>query len=162
MTIGLDDSAIHNSLWNRGASKSKASDFLEASQDDHILLSDPIQSDLKVRFPILLLEGQGFAAGTNIYTAENQTAVAGSCMVNLLQRLTDPYNEIVPKGEPKKIGPLAFSVCTQGTLIEFYVHYSVEEENITHYHMKLLMVVHASFPNGVRKFLLMVEKFFSW
>ncbi|EXJ69327.1 uncharacterized protein A1O5_07363 [Cladophialophora psammophila CBS 110553] len=42
MTIGLDDSTIHNSLWKRRASKSKASDFLEALQDDgHTSLRPP-------------------------------------------------------------------------------------------------------------------------
>lgn len=122
-TTGLRHSTISNALVMRGFSKIKADDFLEVLQREQKLCSDPTQNFLNVRFPILVIEGKAYATGKTVFEAQNQAAVSGCCMVNLQQQLTDLFEGVFSNPGGGKT-PLAFSICTEGPHIEFWVHYT--------------------------------------
>lgn len=101
----------------------KADDFLKVLQREQKLCSDPMQNFLNVRFPILVIEGKAYATGKTVFEAQNQAAVSGCCMVNLQQQLTDLFEGVFSNPRGGKT-PLAFSICTEGPHIEFWVHYT--------------------------------------
>lgn len=166
-TIGLRHSTVADALMKRGLSKYKAENFLEFLQYRHKLCSDPTQNFLNVRFPLLVIEGKAYATGKTVFEAENQAAVSGSCMVNLQQQLTDLFQGVFPnsEGSPNLKGrktPLAFSICTQGPVIEFWVHHFVLEENICMHYMNLLNICYGSLVDGLEDFFIQLEHLISW
>ncbi len=172
-TIGLRHSTVAAALMNRGLSKYKAEEFLKFLQDKHKLCSDPTQNFLNVRFPLLVIEGKAYATGKTVFEAENQAAVSGSCMVNLQQQFIDLFEGVFPnpEGSPNPdVSPylkggktsLAFSICTQGPLIEFWVHHFVLEENICMHYMNLLNLYHGSLVKGLEDFFIQLEHLISW
>ncbi|OQV00201.1 hypothetical protein CLAIMM_05733 [Cladophialophora immunda] len=153
---------IGDALRKQGMNKLKADEDLADLEHEQTLLSDPTRTSLDVRFPMLVVEGEGYATGANGFGAENQAAMARSCMINLLRQLTDLQKETSPDAQPEGMGPFAFSFCTQGPWLGFWVHHTVEEESITEYHMNLLMACHTSFVAEVQRLLLLVEQVMSW
>ena len=132
-TIGLRHSKISNALMKRGLSKFKADDFLKVLQRERKLCSDPTQNFLNVRFPILVIEGKAYATGKTVFETQNQAAVFGGCMVNLRQQLNDLFEGVFSNLRGGKTY-LAFSICTEGPQIEFWVHYTLSEDNVrSHY-----------------------------
>ncbi len=116
-TIGLSHSTLAHALSERGLKTSQADENLRGLQREHILYSDPTENFMNVRFPILVVEGKAYATGKTVFEAENQAAVAGSCMVNLLQQLTEVHDRCVPDSPHTKKAPLAFSLSTWGPLL---------------------------------------------
>ncbi|KAL9597810.1 MAG: hypothetical protein Q9219_004887 [cf. Caloplaca sp. 3 TL-2023] len=159
-TIGFDRSTVVDAMYTRGLSRQQGDRFLEQLQDQQRLFSDPTQSFSDVRFPILIIEGKGYATGKTIFEAENQAAVAGCCMINLLQQLTQLRNDILPPRPPKT--PLAFSVCTQGPLIELWVHHLVIDDDGCTYHMNLLEACHGSLSRGLETMLQYLDRLMTW
>ena len=162
-TIGLRHSTISNALMKRGLSKFKADDFLKVLQRERKLCSDPTQNFLNVRFPILVIEGKAYATGKTIFEAQNQAAVSGGCMVNLRQQLTDLFQGVFSSNldDDEKI-PLAFSICTQGPQIEFWVHYTLLEDNVRSHYMNIFRTCYGSLQGGLEDFLLDVDRLMRW
>lgn len=133
-------------------------------QDENSLCSDPTNNLTDVRFPILIVEGKAYATGKTPFEAENQAAVAGSCMVNLLQQLTDVHLRCVPDspGREKALVPLAFSITTCGPLLQFWVHYPFVDNDVTSYYMCALKSCHACIADELENFLVMCEQLMSW
>lgn len=131
-TIGLRHSTVASALIKRGLSKYKADNLLKFLQREDKLCSDPTQNFLNVRFPILVIEGKAYATGKTVFEAENQAAVSGSCMINLQRQLSGLFKAVFPSSE-RIINPeggktpLAFSICTQGPIIEFWVADGLED-----------------------------------
>jgi len=160
-TIGLRHSTISNALMKRGLSKFKADDFLKVLQRERKLCSDPTQNFLNVRFPILVIEGKAYATGKTVFEAQNQAAVSGVCMVNLRQELTDLFEGVFSNLRGRKT-PLAFSICTEGPQIEFWVHYASSEDNVRSHYMNIFRTCYGSLQGGLEDFLTDVERLMRW
>ncbi|KAF1363886.1 hypothetical protein EJ07DRAFT_100541, partial [Lizonia empirigonia] len=115
-------------------------------QDDCFVLSEPHQAQIGLRFPFLVVESKGGAAGGNLIGAQNQAAVDGACALNILGDLECivtrirsqsgyvQFNQGNPGTEQEedcRIPLILFSVTTEGPLHEIWVHYRVGEA----YHM---------------------------
>lgn len=167
LTIGLSHSTVASALRKCGLSKYKADGLLEFLQREDKLCSDPTQDFLNVRFPILVVEGKAYATGKTVFEAENQAAVSGSCMINVQRQLIDLFKFVFPSCERTMSPeggktPLAFSICTQGPIMEFWVYYSVVEEGICMHYMNLLKQCHGSLADGLEDFLILLECLMSW
>ena len=160
-TIGLRHSTISNALMKRGLSTSKAKDFLKSLQREQKLFSDPTQNFLNVRFPVLVIEGKAYATGKTVFEAQNQAVVSGSSMVNLRQQLIDLFEGVFPDLKGEDI-PLAFSICTEGPHIEFWVHYTLLEDNVRSHYMNIFKTCYGSLQAGLEDFLVDVERLMSW
>lgn len=160
-TIGLRQSKISNALMKRGLSKFKADDFLKVLQRERKLCSDPTQNFLNVRFPILVIEGKAYATGKTVFEAQNQAAVSGGCMVNLRQQLTDLFEGVFPNLRGRKTH-LAFSICTEGPQIEFWVHYALSEDNVRSHYMNIFRTCYGSLQGGLEDFLMDLERLMRW
>ena len=160
-TIGLRHSTISNALMKRGLSKYKADDFLEVLQRERKLCSDPTQNFLNVRFPILVIKGKAYATGKTVFEAQNQAAVSGVCMINLRQQLTDLFEGVFSNLRGSKTH-LAFSICTEGPQIEFWVHYALSEDNVRSHYMNIFRTCYGSLQGGLEDFLMDVERLMRW
>ncbi|KAL8932835.1 MAG: hypothetical protein Q9216_006650 [Gyalolechia sp. 2 TL-2023] len=160
-TIGLRHSKISNALMKRGLSKFKADDFLKVLQRERKLCSDPTQNFLNVRFPILVIEGKAYATGKTVFEAQNQAAVSGGCMVNLRQQLTDLFEGVFPNLRGRKTH-LAFSICTEGPQIEFWVHYALSEDKVRSHYMNIFRTCYGSLQGGLEDFLMDLERLMRW
>lgn len=161
VTIGLRHATIANALVARGLSKLRADSFLRALQRKQKLYSDPTVDYLDVRFPIQVIEGKAYTTGKTVFEAENQSTVSGACMVNLQQQFTDLYESIFPDTKVNNT-PFAFSVCTEGPVIQFWVSYFRTEENIRMHYMNLLCICHGSLHDTLEVLLMKWEQLMNW
>lgn len=160
-TIGFRHSTISNALIKRGLSDTKADDFLNWLQGEQKLCSDPTQHYLNVRFPILVVEGKAYASGKTVFEAQNQAAVSGGCMVNLRQQLIDLSESVFPDFTGGKT-PLAFSICTEGPQIEFWVHYTLLQDSVRSHYMNIFRTCYGSLQRGLEDFLMDAERLMQW
>ena len=160
-TIGFRHSTICNALIKRGLSEFKADDFLKGLQRARKLCSDPTQNFLNVRFPIIVIEGKAYATGKTAFEAQNQAVVSGGCMVNLRQQLIDLFESVFPNLKGGK-APLAFSICTEGPQIEFWVHYTLLEDNVRSHYMNIFRTCYGSLHGGLEGFLMDIERLMGW
>ncbi|KAL8792750.1 MAG: hypothetical protein Q9195_004637 [Heterodermia aff. obscurata] len=160
-TIGLRHSSIAKEMMECGLSKAKADEFLKFLQRERKLCSDPTQNFLDVRFPVLVIEGKAYATRETIFEAQNQAAVSGACMVNLRQQLNDISHEISNKYKDGKTR-LAFSICTEGPQIEFWVHYALSEDGMRCHYMNVFRTCHGSLQSGLETFLIDVDRLMGW
>lgn len=160
-TCGLHDPTITKALLNRGLTPSVTKDLLEALQLDKRLCSNPTQHFFELRFPIFVIEGKAYTTGKTLFEAENQAAVSGSSMLNLQRQLTKLHDSVNPTSGEKR-PPLAFSVCTQGPILELWVHHLELEDNITRYHMNIIAACHGSLCDDLSRFLLKIDCLIEW
>ena len=166
-TIGLRHSTISNALIKLGLDNFMADDFLKGLQREQKLYSDPTQNFLNVRFPILVIEGKAYATGKTVFEAQNQAAVSGGCMINIQQQLSDLFEGVFPNLGDKKTH-LAFSICTEGPQIEFWVHYALSEDtvrshyNVRSHYMNIFRTCYGSLQGGLEDFLMDVERLMRW
>ncbi|KAL8765002.1 MAG: hypothetical protein Q9209_007772 [Squamulea sp. 1 TL-2023] len=160
-TCGLRDSVIAKALLDRGLSKAISDDFLEALQLDKRLCSNPTQHFLELRFPILVIEGKAYTTGKTLFEAENQAAVSGSSMLNLQRQLASLHDSVKPTSQQRE-SPLAFSVCTQGPILELWVHHLETTDNITKYHMNIIATCHGSLADELERFILRMDCLITW
>ena len=66
-------------------------------QDDCRVLSEPHQAQIGLRFPFLVVESKGGAAGGNMIWAQNQAAVDGACALNILGDLQGVVTRTIVK-----------------------------------------------------------------
>ena len=161
ITVGFHHAAICNALMKHGLSELKADDFLRFLQRDRKLCSDPTQSLGDLRFPILVIEGKAYTTGKTVFEAQNQAAVSGACMVNLRQQLNDLFEAVFSVPESRKTH-LAFSICTEGPQIEFWVHYARLQDNVRSHYMNILRTCYGSLQDGLEAFLMDVERLMGW
>ena len=110
LTIGFRHQTFIDALTFRGISRDKAYSFLNYLQQENILYSDVT---IKIRFPFIVIEGKAYATGKQIFEAQNQAAVSGSCIVNLQHTLADLTSRIRGSSCNDDV-PLAFSITTEG------------------------------------------------
>ena len=168
-TMGFSHSTITHALMELGLSERRASTFLIALQREQKLCSDPTihsshSSDM--RFPMIVIEGKAYATGKTIFEAENQAAVSGSSMLKVQQQLmfstsrAADLDSTVEKATERS--PFAFSLCTQGPILELWVHHIVTDGATPGYHMNLIAACHASLYDDLANFLLKVDRLLVW
>jgi hypothetical protein len=102
-------------------------------QDSCYVQSEPHQAQIGLRFPFLVVEAKGGAAGGNMIGAQNQAAVDGACALNIFADLESIVTQITSRPDfvlctPADTSPrVLFSVTTEGPLHEIWVHYRVDE-----------------------------------
>ena len=109
----------------------------------------------------MVVEGKSYTTGKTMYEAQNQAAVSGSCMLNLRHQLADLTGRLSPGSHQRK-EPLAFAICTEGPIIELWVHYTTSVQGARFYNSNLLRICHASLPGTVREFFMAVEGWMKW
>ena len=160
ITKGLCHSTIVKLLVVKGLSQLQADDFLEALQKKQILYSNPSEQAIPIRFPVLVIEGKSYSTGKFIFKAQNEAVVSGSCMINIQYQLARLFEPFAPESSTKK-EPLAFSICTEGSHIGLWVHYTTSQDGKCIYNMSLLKTCHALLLGGVIDFLMVIDKVFS-
>lgn len=160
-TFGFHLGVVVEKLEGLGLKPVAAKDFLNSLQLRKQLCSSPMPSALNVRFPSLVVEGKSYATGRTIYEAQNQAAVSGSCMLNLQHQLADLTKRAAPGSVPIK-EPLAFTICTQGPIMELWVHYTTSSEEARYYNMAIVESCHGSLRKTVREFLVAMEGVIQW
>lgn len=160
ITMGLSHSTVVASLVTRGVPEVKADYFLKALQEEQALCSSPLEGSTTC-FPMLVVEGKSYSTGRCVFEAQNQAAVAGSCMMNIQRQLAKLTESVAPGSDQKK-EPLAFSLCTEGPHMELWVHYTTSVDGTCKYNMSILQTCHASLPGGVVDFLITIDKVLSW
>ena len=161
ITMGFHHSVVAGKLRALGLGELDADEFLEELQYNQDLCSSPTQPALRIRFPSMVVEGKSYSTGKTIYEAQNQAAVSGSCMLNLQHQLADLTERVSPGSHQSK-EPLAFSICTEGPIMELWVHYTTTVQGARIYNMNLLDICHASCPKLVRQFFMAVEGVMRW
>ncbi|KAL9039410.1 MAG: hypothetical protein Q9180_002545 [Flavoplaca navasiana] len=165
ITIGLRDTTVIEKLKEKGLRALEASDFLKALQNQQILYSNPLQPAYPLRFPPLVVEGKSYSTGRPVFEAQNQAAVSGSCMTNLQHKLTELTERTSPKSHQSK-DPLAFSICTEGPMMQLWVHYTTLVDGERMYNMNILRICHAStqpfLQEGVKEFFKAVFGVMQW
>jgi hypothetical protein len=142
-------------------------------QDDCRVLSEPHQAQIGLRFPFLIIESKGGAAGGNLIGAQNQAAVDGACALNILGDLRCIVTRIMShsdyvqcnqgnpgteQGEDDKMPAILFSVTTEGPLHEIWVHYRVGEA----YHMTCHRAWRTTRREDAREFVQALARIVEW
>ncbi|KAL8918721.1 MAG: hypothetical protein Q9208_007192 [Pyrenodesmia sp. 3 TL-2023] len=162
-TWGFHQSTITDALMKRGLPGPQANRFLAALQRERKLCSDPTQNFLEVRFPILVTEGKAYTTGRTLFEAENQAAVSGSSMLILQRQLETLHDKVVlGLNVERQKSPLAFSLCTQGPIMELWAHHILSEVGITEYHMNLMATCHGSLRGELERFLVQMDRLIDW
>jgi hypothetical protein len=128
-TVSRHQNQISPSAWRTPASRPSQRTVLMLLQDDCRVLSEPHKAQIGLRFPFLVVESKGGAAGgRNMIWAQNQAAVDGACALNILGDLQGVVTRIVPRpdygqdaqgntneeqGEGDKPPAVLFSVTTE-------------------------------------------------
>ena len=183
ITIGIRESVLVSSLASRGLTKTVASDFLRYLQESEIqrnegllepvLVSEPTQRAMEVRFPFLIVEGKSYATGKPIYEAQNQAAVSGACAVKISRDLaelgrhakdsvTPTSSQTLDDGFKPPAPPLAFLICTEGPVHELWASYDVTEDGVRKSVMNMVKSCHGSIPETVEPFLLDLYRVLNW
>ncbi len=110
---------------------------------------------------MLVIGGKAYATGKTVFEAQNQAAVSGSCMVNLRQQLTDLFAGVFTNNRGNKT-QLAFSICTEGPQLEFWVHHALLEDEVRSHYMNVFRTCYGSLRGGLEDFLMDVERLMRW
>ncbi|KAL8943667.1 MAG: hypothetical protein Q9211_000902 [Gyalolechia sp. 1 TL-2023] len=156
-----DLSSITRPFMAQGVSEVKANRFLQVLQRRQILCSDPTQQAHSICFPPIAVEGKSYATGKTVFEAQNQASVYGTSMTCLQHELAK-LTESASRGSYHSKAPMAFTICTEGPYFELWVHYTTSQEGVHMYNMNILKICHASLPEDVTEFLVMVDKVMSW
>ena len=156
ITTGLHHDIVAAKLESVGVATPHADELLKDLQYEKALISCPAQSALLLRFPSLNVEGKSYATGKSLYEAQNQAAVSGSMMLVIQHQLS----ELVVSHSPDS--PLAFSICSEGPVMELWLHYNTSDASVRYYNMHFLQFCHASAPDTVVAFLMAVLGIMRW
>ena len=165
ITIGPRVTNLIEKLNARGLSEIEAVDFLKRLEYQQALRSSPLQPTIPMCFPLLVVEGKSYSTGKPVFEAQNQAAVSGAYMTDL-QHNVAKFTESTCHGSYQSKEPLAFSICSEGPMVQLWVHYTILVDNVRIYKMNIIRACHASqFPflqGGVRDFFEAVDGVISW
>ena len=165
ITIGPTLINLVEALKARGLGEVEAWDFLEALQYQQALCFSPLQPTLPMCFPPMVVEGKSYSTGKTVFEAQNQAAVSGAYMTDM-QHNVAKFTESTCHGSHQSKEPLAFSICTEGPMVQLWVHYTTLMDNVRMYHMNILKICHASslpsLRDGVLDFFEAVDGVMRW
>lgn len=82
-------------------------------------------------------------------------------MLILQKQLASLHDSVIPTPRDRN-GPLAFSICTQGPIMELWIHHIVPVKGAPEYHMIFLAACHCSLSDDLELFLVKFDKVISW
>ena len=164
-TIGLSLTILAEKLEAPDFGNAEAMRFLEALEYTEVLRINPLKTYFFMCFPPMVVEVKSYSNGKTVYEGQNQAAVAGAYMTDLQHKLAN-FTESTSHGPRQSKEPLAFSVCTEGPVLQFWVHYITMKDDEREYKMNILKICHASsFPplrERVQEFFEAVDGVMSW
>ncbi|MCJ1424013.1 hypothetical protein MMC29_001900 [Sticta canariensis] len=178
MTIGLEYTALVSALSSQNLNNDDAVEFLDLLQttmvrrqpngpDEPMLCSVPMHRDSDLVFPFAVVEGKAYSTGKPIFEAENQAAVSGACGLKILLCLDELVknasisSDVLPTSSSSTL-PLLFSICTEGPIHELWVHYTIIENGVRKFNMRLLKSCHGMLLEDVVGFLVAVDNVLGW
>ena len=177
ISVGLSNDVIVKHLQSQDLNKTEAQDLLNDLQRqttvrdsrkpfEPLLCSEPTQRALQLRFPFLIVEGKSYATGKHIFEAENQAAVSGACALKIQRDLGDLVEQAAQgsglgDGE-EAVGPLVFSICTQGPFHELWAHYDCVVNDVRMFHMVIIASCRAPVQREVLPWLILVDNVMTW
>ncbi|OAP55701.1 hypothetical protein AYL99_09853 [Fonsecaea erecta] len=156
--VGFRKVAIDDIL-SKGKGKLAPMRELEAQ---NILCADPTSNGAGVLFPALVIEGQAYSTGASMFKAENEAAVAASCIINLLRLFTDVHDRYAPDSPRAKMAPFVFSITTEGPQLQLSVHYPRVNDGCTLYQSTVVGYWHAGVSGHVEQFLSKLAQLMDW
>ena len=156
ITIGLRHDNVAAKLKSVGVLEPHDDEFLKELQYKKALISCPAQPAGLLRFPSLVVEGKSYATGKTLYEAQNQAAVSGSMMLVIQNQLSELA------GSHSSNSPLAFSICSEGPVMELWVYYNTSKASVRYHNMHFLQICHASSLDTVVAFFLAVLHIMRW
>ena len=158
-TIGLSLTTLAENLEAPGFGNEEAMRFLEALEYNQALHINPLKDYISMCFPPMVVEVKAYLNGKSVYEGQTQAAVAGAYMTDLQHKLAKFTSR-----QSKE--PLAFSICTEGPILQLWVHYITMKGDVREYKINILKICHAcSFPplrEGVQEFFEAVDGVMSW
>lgn len=165
ITIGPRVTNLVEKLKTRGFGEIEAVDFLKRLEYQQALRLSPLQHTVPMCLPLLVVEGKSYSTGRTVFEAQNQAAVSGAYMTDLQHNIAK-FTESACYGTYQSKEPLAFSICSEGPMVQLWVHYTTLVDNVRMYMMNIIKACHASqFPSlrdGVRDFFEAVDGVMSW
>lgn len=178
MTIGLKYTALASALSSQNLNNDDAVQFLDLLQtsmvrrqpngpEEPMLCSGPMHRDSDLVFPFAVVEGKAYSTGKPIFEAENQAAVSGACGLKILLCLDElvknasTSSDVLPTPSKSTL-PLLFSICTEGPVHELWVHYTIIENGVRKFNMRLLKTCHGMLLEDVVGFLVAVDNVLGW
>lgn len=165
ITVGLKLANLVELLKARGLREIEARDFLEVLQYQQAFRFNPFQPIVPICFPPMVVEGKSYSTGKTVFEAQNQAAVSGAYMTDM-QHSVAKFTQSTCHGSHQIKEPLAFSICTEGPLVQLWVHYTKMMDEVRTYHMNIIKVCHASsfeaLREGVQEFFVAVDGIMDW
>ena len=122
----------------------------------------PTQRSSDLVFPFCVIEGKAYSTGKQIFEAQNQAAVAGSCSLRMQYRLDEFVTLMTGQSASKDNTSLFFSVCTEGPYHELWAHYMYVEGGVDKFGQVLLEVCNLMLLRSVVNFVNLIEKVMRW
>ena len=139
--------------------------FLEALEYTEVLRINPLKTYISMCFPPMVVEVKSYLNGKSVYEGQNQAAVSGAYMTDLQHKFAK-FTGSTGHGSRQSKEPLAFSICTEGPVLQLWVHYITMKDDVCKYKTNILKICHASsFPplrEGVQEFFKAVDGVMSW
>ena len=165
ITIGPSLTTLVEKLKARDFGELEARDFLKALQNQQAFRLSPLQPTIPMCFPRMVVEGKSYSTGRPVFEAQNQAAVSGDYMTDMQHNLAKFTESTCHRSHHSK-EPLAFSICTEGPMMQLWVHYTTSVDNVRMYQMNILKICHASrlpsLQEGVQEFFEAVDGVISW
>lgn len=152
--VGLAEGAFISQHWWR----------LVELQASETIVSDPHVSEQDLRFPFLIAVVKGLSAHGSPVIAQNQAAVAGASMLNILYDLSQYADENtgsatdLQTSKLQTIPPLCFSVVTTGPTHEVFVHFVHKGA----YHMHCIRSCRTTDKRDAQEFVHFLSRIIQW
>ena len=130
-----------------------------------LLIIMPMESESGLVFPFAVVEGKAYSTDKPIFEAQNQAAVSGASGLKIQLSLDKLVKRLHPEGPPipsKNEPPLFFSICTEGPYHELWAHYTLMEDGMRKFKMKLLKICNGVLLEGVEDFIVAVDNVLRW
>lgn len=154
--MGLDYHVVVAKLESVGVATPHSDRLLRGLQQERALTSCPAPTGALFRFPTLVVEGKAYSTGKTLYEAQNQAAVSGSMMLVMQHQLYELA------GSETSDFPLAFSICSQGPVLELWLHYNIFKGSARCYKIHQIQNCHAAAFHTVVDFFLAVLRIMRW
>ena len=165
ITVAPKLSNLVELLKARGLREGEPEDFLKILQYQQAFRFNPFQPIVPICFPPLVVEGKSYSTGKTVFEAQNQAAVSGAYMTDM-QHNVAKFTQSTCHGSHQIKEPLAFSICTEGPMVQLWVHYTKMKGDVRQYHMNIIKICHASsfesLREGVRDFFEAVDGIMDW
>ena len=112
-----------------------------------------------LRFPFLIAETKGLGLNGSLVAAQNQAAVGGACMMQILDDLEGQTTmDCMEQPSAQAFSKLCFSVTTEGPVHELWVHFKLEDS----IHMQNIRTWRTTHQRDVKELVYCLAKIIKW